>query len=230
MKRLLLLCVAIAGCFYSVAQQSTKGFSLENIKEIKQRAGRASIYCMSVKVDDKFWVKSSTAQDFYNSNSDSLNTINGTQNYEPLIDSVYIRIGEDFALIKDDYSRIFKYKNGNLLLFQTLRGTSVYNEARLTEYEMTAMCVRNIILPFAYKISDLIPVDIDYIALMVGYPYRDLSEKYGSLNFGGCALLVVPVSALKEYVNTYITEQDLLKQSDLYSQSHKTELRRISIK
>lgn len=214
---------------YTTAQTTSKGFLQSDLKNIDGRSNRAAIFCADL---EDFWITNTDAHDYFTAHLDSIGMNSDVVKQKAIVDSIYARLGKEYMFIKGDYRdypTIMQYKAGKILLLQALRGTSIYNEAKLNEYEMVTKTVSDIALPIAYKIADCIPDDIQYIGIAVAYPYRDLTEKYLTLNFGGSIVLAIPTSALKDYAHTYITENEILNQSDVYACNKDHPFRRIKI-
>lgn len=231
MKKILLLTLFIFSLSgYVIAQTASKGFLQKDLKNIDRRSARAAIFCIKLDGD---WMTNVEARDYFAAHLGSIGMGNDMVKQKAVVDSVYSVLGGDYMFLKGDsldYPTILQYKAGRILVLHALRGSSIYNEARLNEYGMITKAVSDIALPVAHKIAGFIPNDIQYVGIVVAYPHRDLTEKYLTLNSGGCVILAIPVTALKDYAHTYITENDLLNQSDLYGYSKDHPFRRIEIK
>lgn len=215
---------------YIVAQPTSKGFLQKDLGNISRRSARAAIFCIRL---DKDWITNVNARNNFTAHLDSIGMSNDIVKQKAIVDSIYSVLGDNYMFLEGDYSdypTILQYKAGRVLILHALRGSSIYNEARLNEYEMATKAVSDIALPIAHKIADYIPNDIQYVGIVVAYPYRDLTEKYLTINSGGCIILAIPTSTLKDYAHTYITENDLLNQSDLYGYNQDHPFRRIEIK
>lgn len=235
MKKILILGVILQGIIavLPVSSQTTpnKGFSTADINNAKLRSMRARLSASLLASNiEEHATNAELALNTFNSKLDSIGGTSPLSPYKSLIDSTYLKLSKKTLINSEDAEpAIMPYKNGKLLLTHTLYHSTTYNEARLSQHEMVAKVVYDALLPIVYEVGGIKNVNIQYIGLEICYSHKDFTEKYAIFENWDYVLMIIPTSVLKDYANTYISDQDLVAKSDIYCGDDAITLRRVNI-
>lgn len=232
MKKILLLAAILQGIItvFPVSSQTTnKGFSIQDVRKIKLRSSLNTATAGLLERFDKYRTTGLSAQNTFNYTLDSIGETSPLFPYKTLIDSMYSKSkGKTLVESSTAYPTVMPYKANKLLIFHTLYHYSTYNEARLSQQEMIARVISDALLPVAYQIGENENINVQYIGLDICYSHKDFTKEYASEDWD-YILLVIPTEVLKDYANTYISDQDLIAKSDVYCGDDVARLRRMSI-
>lgn len=225
MKRTFLLLAILQGIITVLpasSQTTNKGFSIEDVRKIKLRS---SLTMASASIDEHR-IPAAWALNIFNSKLDSIGETSPLFPYKAMVDTVLS--GKILVESAEAYPTVMPYKANKLLLFHTLCHSSTYNEVRLSQHEMVSKVISDVLLPMSYEIGEYENINVQYIGLDICYPHKDFTEEYASENWD-YLLLIIPAEALKDYANTYLSDQDLIAKSDIYCGDDAISLRRMNV-
>lgn len=207
----------MATCLSSSVMAQTKGFTESGASDLSALALLSKINARVNFISSEKNMLSSAQTVAELSDTSKVKTM--PLKYKDALTSIYTAISDKpTPLFLPPYSQVpilLPYKDGNTLIISPLVHLISYNTLQLSDRERAFKAIKSVLFPVIYRVANSIKTDIKYIGFSICYGAKDFSDKYASAD-SEFALIVVPVSAIKDFAATHISEDELLKCSDVY--------------
>ena len=157
------------------------------------------------------------------------------ENQEPIIDLINSSRFKFLYEQKKDFIhfpiKAIKYNNSYCIVLRDLvNDNDAYNTFKLTDKEIAAKVLEKVILPMCLTPKfDKFKKDVKYIGISTIYTITNLSDNDHEYYFPNL-IFIANIKNLVAFQNNKITQEELLKQSDVYMENLKNgDFRKVSI-